>query len=105
MEKEIEKKRTARATSAVWGGERRRSVELVVEMRRIAAGRIAGTEAKPERFFTEVIAAYDECFWIEGCDPPRVRDKLVSCKLKNGANPVARQPIPVSIPVSPFDDL
>ena len=34
LEKRIEKKRAARATSAVWGGERRRSAEFVAEMRR-----------------------------------------------------------------------
>ena len=52
-------------------------------------------------FFDSVIAKYHQCFWTEGCAPPAVRDHLIRFRLKPGAKPVARQPIPLS----PFDDL
>ena len=40
-------------------------------------------------------------FWIEGCEAPTVRDKVIGYRMKPGMKPVARQPIPLS----PYDDL
>lgn len=42
------------------------------------------------------MGAYPQCFWIEGCDPPAIKDKFIRFRLKEGAKPVARQPISLS---------
>ena len=63
--------------------------------------KIGGKPEERLKFFEEVIAAYPECFWMEGCAPPTVRNHVIAFRLKPGAKPVARQPIPVS----PYDDL
>ena len=63
--------------------------------------KIGGTPEEQKRYFDEVIAKYSECFWIEGCAPPLVKDHKIKFRLKEGAKPVARQPIPLS----PYDDV
>ena len=62
---------------------------------------IGGTPQEQRRYFDEVIAKYPECYWTDGCAPPTVKNHVISFRLKQGAKPVARQPIPVS----PYDDL
>lgn len=63
--------------------------------------RIGGTPDEQKRYFDEIIAKYSECFWIEGCAPPLVKDHKIRFGLKEGAKPVARQPILLS----PYDDV
>ena len=45
--------------------------------------------------------AFPQCFWMEGCEAPTVRDHVINFRVKPGAKPVARQPIPLS----PYDNL
>ena len=101
LEKEIAKKRAERRKSLPWSGERRFSSEYKAEMARVSADLIGGTDEERGRFFEEVVGAYPQCFWLEGCDPPAIQDKLIGFRLKDGAKPVARQPIALS----PFDQL
>ena len=51
--------------------------------------------------FEQVIVKNADCFWIEGCPAPLIKNHKVRFRLKPGAKPVARQPIPLS----PYDDL
>ena len=65
------------------------------------ASKIGGTAEEQKRFFDEVLGKYPECFWIEGCEAPCVKDHKIRFRVKSGAVPVARQPIPLS----PYDDV
>jgi hypothetical protein len=58
--------------------------------------KIGGGPEERERFFEEVIAAYPQCFWMDGCAAPTVKNHVIEFDLKPGAKPVARQPIPLS---------
>ena len=78
----------------------RRTPEFRAALAAATADRIGGTPQEARRYFDEVLAKYPECFWIDGCAAPLVRDHVISFRLKEGAKPVARQPIPVS----PYDD-
>jgi len=99
--KEIEEKRAARTKGNPWGGKARYSKEFRAELARQSIDLIGGTEEQKRIFFDRVIAAHPECFYIKGCDPPTISDKLVHFRLKPGSKPVARQPIPLS----PYDQL
>ena len=79
----------------------RRQPDFIEELRKLSEGRIGGTPEEQRMLFDLGIAKYPQCFWTEGCAPPAVRDHLIRFRLKPGAKPVARQPIPLS----PFDDL
>ena len=67
----------------------------------LSADKIGGSPEEQKRFFDKVIATYPECFWIDGCDAPRVRNHKIRFRVKPGSKPVARQPIPLS----PYDDM
>lgn len=69
-------------------------------LRKESAGRIGGTPAEQDEFSEKVTAAFPECFWIDACAPPMVRDHVSSFRLEPNAKPVARQPDLVS----PHDD-
>ena len=79
----------------------RKRPDFIEELRKLSEGRIGGTPEEQRVFFDSVVAKYPQCFWTEGCAPPAVRGHLIRFRLKPGAKPVARQPIPLS----PFDDL
>ena len=79
----------------------RKRPDFIEELRKLSEGRIGGTPEEQRVFFESVVAKYPQCFWTEGCAPPAVRDHLIRFRLKPGAKPVARQPIPLS----PFDYL
>lgn len=51
--------------------------------------------------FNGVIATFPQCFWMDGCKAPTVNSYTIKFRLKPGAIPVARQPIPMS----PYDDI
>ena len=63
--------------------------------------KISGKSEEQSRFFEEVCATYPEVFWMDGCAPPLVRNHKIHFTFKEGAVPVARQPIPLS----PYDDM
>ena len=81
--------------------ESRRSAEFRDRLLKESAGKIGGTADEQMKFFDQVIASYPETFWIEGCAAPRVKNYKIRFRLKQGAKPVARQPIPMS----PYDDM
>ena len=81
--------------------ESRRTPAYKAAMAEICKGKIGGTEQEQVEFFEQVIAAHCQTFWIDGCDAPEVKGIRIGFRLKPGARPVARQPIPLS----PFDDL
>ena len=64
-------------------------------------GKIGGPDQEKPEFFDRVIAMHPTTFWMEGCDAPELKGIQIGFRLKPGAVPVARQPIPLS----PFDDL
>ena len=70
-------------------------------MRDACFEKIGGTEKERHSFFEQVIEAHPEQFWLDGCEAPCVKGTVISFKLKPGAKPVARQPIPMS----PYDEL
>ena len=92
--KEIEEKRAARSIGNEWGGEARYGVAFRNELAKQACPLIGGTEEEKKVFFDRAIGAHPECFYIKGCDPPTISDKLIHFRLKPGAKPVARQPTP-----------
>ena len=63
--------------------------------------KIGGTPHEQETFFKRVIATHPQQFWLDGCRAPCVSGTVISFKLRPGAKPVARQPIPMS----PYDEL
>ena len=81
--------------------ESRRTPEFRERLLKESAGKIGGTPEEQSRFFDRVIASYPECFWMDGCSAPLIRNYKIRFRLKPGAKPVARQPIPMS----PYDDL
>ena len=62
---------------------------------------IGGSKDEQAEFFEKVIWGHTECFWIDGCAAPTVRDFKINFKLKPGGKPIAMQPIPLS----PYDDM
>ena len=66
-----------------------------------AEEKIGGSPEEKHRFFEAVVMAFLQCFWMEGCEAPTVRDHVINFRVKPGAKPVARQPIPLS----PYDNL
>ena len=101
LQEEINRKRAVRSVGVKWPAVKRGSVEFRQELARVAATRIGGTATEQRVFFDRVIAVYPHSFWIEGCEAPTVRDKVIGFRMKPGMKPVARQPIPLS----PYDDL
>ena len=81
--------------------ESRRSEAYRKELEEKTAGKIGGTAEQQRVYFDEVLARYPECFWLDGCAPPKIADRKIRFRLKPGAKPVARQPIPLS----PYDDI
>ena len=79
----------------------RKSEAYRAKLWELTNSRIGGTADEKLEYFEKVIAAYPECFWSDGCAPPSVGSHEIRFRLKPGAKPVARQPIPVS----PYDDL
>merc|ERR1712217_439691 len=63
--------------------------------------RIGGTPEEKLEFFEKVVAAFPDVYWVDGCPPPTVKNRLIHFRQKEGAVPRARQPIPLS----PYDDL
>ena len=63
--------------------------------------KIGGSPEEKHRFFEAIVMAFPQCFWMEGCEAPTVRDHVINFRVKPGAKPVARQPIPLS----PYDNL
>ena len=57
---------------------------------------VGGSPEEQQAFFDRVIAVHPQQFWLEGCAAPCVRGTVISFKLKPGAKPVAREPIPMS---------
>ena len=39
--------------------------------------RIGGTEEEKRLFFDEALAPYGDVYWVEGCEAPTVRSKMV----------------------------
>ena len=75
--------------------------EYYLAMQEATKGKIGGTAQEQDEFFAKVIGPHPEQFWLEGCAAPCVSGTVISFKLKPGAKPVARQPIPMS----PYDEL
>ena len=97
LQAEIAKKRIELYKGVTWQGEKaRRSADYLNAMREAVQGKIGGTQAEQDYFFANVIAAHPLQFWLEGCEAPTVRGTVISFRLKPGAKPVARQPIPMS---------
>ena len=63
--------------------------------------RIGGTEQEVKTYFEKRIASYPQCHWTDGCAAPTVRDYKIKMPVKEGAKPVAMQPIPFS----PYDNM
>ena len=101
LEAEIEKRIKERVRGVQWAGAARQSAEFRAVLAEKSKTKIGGTPAEQRRFFDEIVAAFPQCFWVDGCPAPTVRDKVIGFRLKPNAKPVARQPIPVS----PYDDL
>ena len=91
--KEIEKKRAERDHGKHFTAEERFGDVFRKELAMISLDRIGGTEEEKRLFFDRVIAKYPDVYWLEGCPPPTVKNKLIHFKLKPGAVPKARQPI------------
>ena len=102
LQEEVAKKRLE-----LYGGTRfsgrgsRRTPEFREALAKECKDRIGGIATEQAEFFEKIILKYVDCFWIEGCDAPRVKNHKIHYRLKPGAKPVARQPIPVS----PYDEL
>ena len=57
---------------------------------------IGGNPGEREAFFDKVLGTFPNCFWLERCAAPTVRDYVIEFTAKPGAKPVACQPIPSS---------
>ena len=79
----------------------RQTPEFRKDLEKVLLPKISGYPVEQAKLFEEVCAAYPEVFWLEGCAPPLVRNYKIHFRLKEGAVPVARQPIPLS----PYDDM
>ena len=102
LQKEIATKRAELYKGVRWPDQKARwSQDYHRGMKEAVKGKIGGSSEEQDKFFAEVIAAHPEQFWLEGCTAPCVRGTVISFKLKPGAKPVARQPIPMS----PYDEL
>jgi len=107
LQKAIEAKKSEWKKGLVWPTSKDREGESYREALRSnlvdksGEHRIGGSPKEQEDFFDRVIAANPHCFWLEGCAAPTIRDHVVEFKMKIGAKPVARQPIPLS----PYDDM
>ena len=97
---EIKKKEASWAEGPKWTAKQRFGPEYRAEMAKVVWDKIGGTEDEKVKFFDEVIAAYPDVYWMDGCPAPTVKNKEVHFQQKADAVPVARQPIPLS----PYDD-
>jgi hypothetical protein len=60
----------------------RKSPEYRSAMWKACESKIGGKPEEKVKFFEEVIAAFPECFWMDGCSPPTVRNHVISFRLK-----------------------
>ena len=79
----------------------RQTPEFRKDLEKVLLPKISGDPVELAKFFEEVCVAYPEVFCLDGCAPPLVRNHKIHFRLKDGAVPVARQPIPLS----PYDDM
>ena len=102
LQKEIVAKRLELHKGVKWPDAKARwSQEYYLAMQEATKDKIGGTPQEQDEFFAKVIGPHPEQFWLEGCAAPCVSGTVISFKLKPGAKPVARQPIPMS----PYDEL
>ena len=107
LQAEINKKRKALEAGLKWPNFKARcseSYETALRGVLFPDGKEAqvhGSEKEVDRVWREVCLKHRNCFWVDGCAAPCVRDHQIHFSVRPGAIPVARQPIPVS----PYDDL
>ena len=81
---EIEKKRREIFEGKSFTAEERFGEEYRKELAKLAMERIGGTPEEQRQFFDRVVAAYPDVYWIDGCPPPTVRNKLIHFQLSKG---------------------
>ena len=55
----------------------RRTPEFLEALSKECSGRVGGTPEQQREFYDKVICKFIDCFWIEGCDVPRVRNPKI----------------------------
>jgi hypothetical protein len=102
LQEEIAKKRKELYEPMIWATPEARHSEAFKEaLWKACQDKIGGPPEDRVKFFSETIARWPQCFWIDGCAAPMVKNYTIRFRMKPNAKPVARQPIPVS----PYDDL
>jgi len=106
LEKEIAKRKEALMAGLLWPDKKARESSSFRAAMKAACDKngkylIGGKPGERKTFFDKALGTFPNCFWLEGCAAPTVRDYVIEFTAKPGAKPVARQPIPLS----PYDEM
>ena len=85
LEQAIEKRLDELDAGIIWGTETERwsdSYKKALREATLDKGKIGGSKDEQEDYFKRVIASHPTTFWLEGCAPPTVRDKMREHVLK-----------------------